>query len=88
MTTSVQPQLVGLKGYTKAEQLTAENLQDFAKSVNGTIEDGIVVFTINKWTHRALVGDWVVVYMPSGDIQVFTDAMFNRIFERQETSNG
>ena len=84
MTATAQPSLVKLKGHVRADQITAENIDDFAASINGTIEDGILTFKIHNWTHRAIVGDWVVVYLPSGDIQTFSDAMFNRIFSRDE----
>ena len=84
MTATAQPSLVKLKGHVRADQITAENIEDFAASINGTIEDGILTFQIHNWTHRAIVGDWVVVYLPFGDIQTFSDAMFNRIFSRDE----
>lgn len=86
MANTAQPSLVKLKGHMRADQITADNIQDFAKNLNGTVEDGILTFTIHKWTHRAIAGDWVVVYLPSGDLQTFTDSMFNRIFEKEEES--
>lgn len=81
MTTKAQPKLVTLKGHTRADQVTTENIEDFAKSLNGTVEGGMLSFEIHKWTHTVIPGDWIVVFMPSGDIQTYTDSMFSRIFE-------
>ena len=84
MTKTAQLNMVKLKGHVRADQITPENIEDFVEALNGTLVDGILSFEIHKWTHRAIVGDWVVVYLPSGDVQTFSDAMFKRIFETQD----
>lgn len=86
MTKTAQPNMVKLKGHVRADRITPENIEDFVEALNGTLEDGILTFEIHKWTHRAIAGDWIVIYLPSGDVQVFTDAMFNRIFDTQDVA--
>lgn len=70
---------IEVKGILSADQITFENIDDFAASLNGVIENGILVFEIHDWKHRVIPGDWVVLFT-SGDLLTFTDAFFNRNF--------
>lgn len=76
--TNLEP--VEVIGHMRADQLTADNIEDFAKSLNGRLEEGILVFEVHNWTHRAIIGDWIVVFLPSGDLLTFTDKFFKRNF--------
>lgn len=81
MPDKIAPKIVRPKGYVQADQLTVDNIQDWADSLGGTIEEGILVFKIDDYTHRAIPDDWIVVFRPSGDLLVIPNKFFNRIYE-------
>lgn len=84
MSDKVDLKIATPKGYTRTDRVTEENIEDWAASLNGTLEEGKIFFKIHEWEHSASVGDWIVVFFPFGDLQVYSDAMFNRIFEVPE----
>lgn len=88
MADKVELKNVSLKGYIQADQVTIDNMKNFAESMHGKIEDGILVFEIHKHIHRALPGDWIVIFFPHGDVQVYTDSMFHRILELEPAEIG
>jgi len=63
------------------KQLTTENIQYFAESLNGTVENGILEFHISSHVHYAVPGDWLVLFDRGIDILVFTDKMFQRLYK-------
>lgn len=66
----------------QVKQLTAENIQYFAESLNGTVdESGILEFQISNHVHHAIPGDWLVLFDRGRDILVFTDKMFQRLYK-------
>ena len=81
MSETVTTNVYKLRGHVEATQVTKENMEELAKSLNGTIEGGVLTFNVNKRTLRAITGDWIAGFKPFGDVQVYTDAMFNRILE-------
>jgi len=62
------------------KQLTVENIQYFADSLNGTVEEGVLKFQISNHIHYAVPGDWLVLFDRGIDILVFTDKMFQRLY--------
>ena len=88
MSDKVELKHVTLKGFMQADQVTLDNIQDFAESLNGTIDNGMLLFEIHKHPHIVLPGDWVVFFSPHGDVQVYTDSMFNRILELEPAEVG
>lgn len=62
-------------------QLTTENIEYFAQSLNGSAENGVLEFKISNHTHYALPGDWLVLFDRGIDILVFTDKMFQRLYK-------
>lgn len=81
MSDKVELKLATLKGFIQTDQVTVENINDWAESLNGTVEEGILTFMIDDYTHRAIPGDWIVVYRPSGDLLVFPNKFFNRLHD-------
>lgn len=65
----------------QTKQLTSDNIQYFADSLNGTLEEGVLKFQISNHTLYALPGDWLVIFDRGQDILVFTDKMFQRLFK-------
>lgn len=84
MSKEVDLKIAQFKGYVRADQITAENIDSWAESLNGTVSEGEISFQIHKWTHHAGIGDWVVLFLPRGDVQVYSDSMFHRILEIPE----
>jgi len=64
----------------QVKRLTPENIEYFAESLNGTIENGILEFSISSHTHYAVAGDWLVLFDRGIDILVLTDKMFQRLY--------
>lgn len=64
----------------QVKQLTVDNIAYFAESLNGTLENGILTFSISNHTHHAIPGDWLVLFDRGRDILVFTDKMFQRLY--------
>lgn len=72
---------VKLKNETQlALKIDADNIEEVASSLNGTIEDGVLKFQISNHVHYALIGDWVVLFDRGRDILIFTDKMFQRLY--------
>lgn len=65
----------------QVKQLTIDNIQYFAESLNGTVENGVLEFKISNHTHYALPGDWLILFDRGIDILVFTDKMFQRLYK-------
>lgn len=63
----------------RAVQLTNENIGQAALDLNGTVEDGILTFTISNHTIHGLPGDWLVLF--GTDVHVFTDKYFQRNYQ-------
>jgi len=63
----------------RAVQLTSENLQEAADSLNGKVEDGILTFQISNHVIHGLAGDWLVIF--GTDVHVYTDKYFQRNYE-------
>lgn len=64
----------------RAVQLTSENLEEAAESVNGTISDaGILTFQISNRYLHGLPGDWLVVF--GTDVHIYTDKYFQRNYK-------
>lgn len=61
-------------------QLTDENLAEAAENLNGTLEDGILKFQLSDHPHFAIAGDWLVLFSGGIDALVFTDKMYQRIY--------
>jgi hypothetical protein len=64
-----------------ALQLSNENIQEFAESLNGTVNEGVLSFKISNHEHFAIVGDWVILFDRGRDILTFSDKMFQRLFK-------
>lgn len=62
-------------------QLTIDNIQYAAESLNGTVNEGVLEFQISNHKHYALPGDWLVLFDRGQDILVFTDKMFQRLYK-------
>jgi hypothetical protein len=61
----------------RAVQLTVDNIEEAAESVNGSISDsGILEFQISNRTLHGLPGDWLVVF--GTDVHIYTDKYFQR----------
>jgi hypothetical protein len=63
----------------QAVQLTEENIQEAADSLNGTLENGILSFQISNHTLYGMAGDWLVIF--GTDVHIFTDKYFQRNYE-------
>jgi hypothetical protein len=63
----------------RAVQLTPENLEEAAESLNGKLEDGILEFQISNHVLHAIAGDWLVIF--GTDVHVYTDKYFQRNYE-------
>jgi hypothetical protein len=63
----------------RAVRLTEDNIHDAAESLNGTVEDGTLVFQISNHTIYGLPGDWLVAF--GTDVHVFTDKYFQRNYQ-------
>jgi hypothetical protein len=63
----------------RAAQLTPENLQEAAESLNGTVEDGILTFQISNHVIHGLAGDWLVIF--GTDVHVYTDKYYQRNYD-------
>jgi hypothetical protein len=60
----------------RAVRLTNENIQEAAVSLNGTVEDGVLKFTISNHDIYGLAGDWLVIF--GTDVHVYTDKYYQR----------
>lgn len=60
----------------QAVQLTDDNLQEAADSLNGTLENGILTFQISNHVIHGIAGDWLVIF--GTDIHIYTDKYFQR----------
>lgn len=60
----------------RALRLTNENIDEVAASINGTVEDGVLKFTISNHDIYGIVGDWLVIF--GTDVQIYTDKYFQR----------
>ena len=60
----------------RAVKLTNENIQQAAKELNGTLEEGILTFQISNHVLRGIAGDWLVIF--GTDVQIYTDKYFQR----------
>lgn len=67
----------------QAVRLTADNLEQAAQELNGTVEDGILTFTISNHTIHGLAGDWLVIF--GTDVHIYTDKYFQRNYEEVDT---
>lgn len=65
----------------QTKQLTTDNIEYFAESLNGTLENGVLSFTISNHTLYAIPGDWLVLFDRGRDVIVFTDKMFQRLYK-------
>jgi len=75
---------VVLKNKTQqAVQLTNDNIQEAAESLNGTVDEGILNFQISNHPHVAIATDWLVLFDGGRDILTFTDKMYQRLFEAE-----
>ena len=61
-------------------QLTDDNLAKAAENLNGTLEDGILKFQLSNHPHFAIAGDWLVLFSGGIDALVFTDKMYQRLY--------
>lgn len=60
----------------QASQLTNENIEQAARDLNGTVENGILTFTISNHTLHGIAGDWIVTF--GTDVHVYTDKYYRR----------
>lgn len=60
----------------RAVRLTNENIQEAATSLNGTVEDGVLKFTISNHDLYGIAGDWLVIF--GTDVHIYTDKYFQR----------
>lgn len=60
-------------------QLTNENIEQAAQELNGTVENGILTFTISNNTLRGIAGDWLVIF--GTDVHIYTDKYFQRNYD-------
>ncbi len=73
---------VGFKGTSiTALQITEENIEEFAESLNGKVTEGVLSFQISNHPHYAITGDWVVLFNRGIDILTFSNKMFQRLFK-------
>jgi hypothetical protein len=69
----------------QAVQLTNENIEYFAESLNGQIdENGLMSFQISNHVHFCIAGDWLVLFDRGRDILKFSDKMYKRLFQNRE----
>lgn len=64
----------------QAIRLTNDNIVEVTESLNGTLEEGVLSFTLSKHKHFAIAGDWLVLFDGGIDALVFSDKMFQRIY--------
>lgn len=69
----------------QAVQLTEENLPKAAASLNGTLENGILSFTISNHTLYGMAGDWLVIF--GTDVHVYTDKYYKRNYPQVDTDS-
>lgn len=60
----------------RALRITNENIAEVAESVNGTVENGVLKFTISNHDIYGLAGDWLVIF--GTDVHIYTDKYFQR----------
>lgn len=60
----------------RAVRITDENIGEIAESVNGTVEDGVLKFTISNHNIYGLAGDWLVIF--GTDVHIYTDKYYQR----------
>lgn len=60
----------------QAVQLTNENIEQAAQELNGTVENGILTFTISNRSLHGIAGDWIVTF--GTDVHVYTDKYYHR----------
>lgn len=60
----------------RALRITNENIAEVAESVNGTVEDGVLKFTISNHDIYGIAGDWLVIF--GTDVHIYTDKYFQR----------
>lgn len=60
----------------RALRITNENIDEVAESVNGTVEDGVLKFTISNHDIYGIAGDWLVIF--GTDVHIYTDKYFQR----------
>jgi len=63
----------------RALRITNENIDEVATSVNGTVEDGVLKFTISNHDLYGIAGDWLVIF--GTDVQVYSDKFFQRNYD-------
>lgn len=63
----------------RALRITDENIAEVAESVNGTVEDGVLKFTISNHDIYGLAGDWLVIF--GTDVHIYTDKYFQRNYD-------
>lgn len=70
---------VALKSSLASARVTSDNIYDLAAEMNGTVVEGILDFSVSGFDWLAWEGDWILRYS-TGDVQVITDKMFNRLY--------
>jgi hypothetical protein len=63
----------------RAVQITNENIVEIAESVNGTVEEGVLKFTISNHDLYGLAGDWLVFF--GTDVHIYTDKYYQRNYD-------
>lgn len=63
----------------RVTRITDENIQEIADSLNGTLEEGMLTFTISNHTLRGLAGDWLVIF--GTDVHIYTDKYYQRNYK-------
>ncbi|UDL16804.1 hypothetical protein SEA_ATUIN_128 [Arthrobacter phage Atuin] len=63
----------------QAVQLTNENIEQAAQELNGTVENGILTFTISNHVIQGIAGDWLVIF--GTDVHIYTDKYFQRNYD-------
>jgi hypothetical protein len=66
----------------RALRITNDNIAEVAESVNGTVEDGVLKFTISNHDLYGIAGDWLVIF--GTDVQIYTDKYFQRNYNLPE----
>lgn len=66
----------------RALRITNENIEEIAKSVNGTVEEGVLKFQISNHEVYGLAGDWLVLF--GTDVQIYTEKFFQRNYDLPE----
>lgn len=60
----------------RAVRITNENIDEIAESVNGTVEEGVLRFTISNHDLYGIAGDWLVIF--GTDVHIYTDKYMQR----------